>query len=76
MTAGMDQIRAAAARVFRGPQAAEAFLGLRSPALGGTPKELVEAGRGDEVLRFLEKLAHDAPPPPTSILGIPIGRRR
>ncbi len=68
----MDEIRAAAARVFRGDQAARAFLELRSPALGGVPAELVQAGRGDEVLRFLERLAEDAPPPPPSIFGIPL----
>ncbi len=73
---GMDEIRAAAARVFRGKQAAEAFLTLRSPVLGGVPVELVEAGRGDEVLRFLERLAENAPPPPPSIFGIPLRRRR
>jgi hypothetical protein len=68
----LEEIRAAAARVFRGDQAARAFLELRSPALGGVPAELVKAGRGDEVLRFLERLAAEAPPPPASIFGIPL----
>ena len=73
MPAGLAEVRAAAARIFRGPQATEAFLRLHSPALGGVPVDLVEAGRGDEVLRFLERLAIEAPPPPPSIMGIPLG---
>lgn len=78
MAAGveLDEIRAAAARIFRGPQAAEAFLKMPSPVLGGVPMELVAAGRADEVLRFLERLAEQAPPPPPTIFGIPIGRKR
>ena len=76
MPVGIDEIRAAAAKVFRGEQAARAFLELKSPVLGGVPVKLVEAGRGDEVLRFLERLAENAPPPPPSILGIPLTRRK
>ncbi len=72
MAVGMDEIRAAAERLFRGPQGARAFLEMRSPVLGGSPAELVEAGRGEEVLRFLEKLLREAPPPGPRIFGIPI----
>lgn len=76
MSADLEQIRAAALRIFRGPQAAEAFLKLHSPVLGGVPLELVEAGRGDEVLRFLDRLALQAPPPARSIFGISLDRFR
>lgn len=71
MTAGMDEIRAAAHRVFRSDQAVDAFLELSSPTLGGTPRALIEAGRGDEVLQFVERLAREAPPAP-SIFGVPL----
>lgn len=74
--ADLDVIRAAARKVFTSPQAADAFLNLESPVLGGVPLELVEAGRGDEVLAFLERLAREAPPPPVRIFGIPLGWKR
>jgi hypothetical protein len=70
--AGRDELRAAAARIFRSDQAAEAFLSLHCPALGGVPAKLAEAGRGAEVLRFLETLARDAPPPPPALFGVPL----
>ncbi len=68
----LERVREAAARVFRAPQAARAFLELDSPALGGVPLELVKAGRTEEVLRFLERLEAEAPPPPPRIFGIPL----
>lgn len=72
----LEAIRAAALKVFTSRQAADAFLRLDSPKLGGVPLELVEAGRGDEVLAFLEQLAQEAPPPPLRIFGIPLGWKR
>lgn len=72
----LDEIRAAARKVFTSEQAAEAFLRLDSPVLGGVPLELVEAGRGHEVLAFLARLAREAPPPPLRIFGIPLGSRK
>ena len=73
MAADLEAIRAAARKVFTSPQAADAFLRLRSPALGGVPLELAQSGRGDEVLAFLERLAEEAPPPPPRIFGFPLG---
>jgi hypothetical protein len=70
--ASIEQIRAAALKVFTSRQAADAFLELESPALGGVPLELVRAGRGDEVLAFLDRLAREAPPS-FRIFGIRIG---
>jgi hypothetical protein len=70
VSATLEEIRAAALKVFTGRQAADAFLKLRSPVLGGMPLEMVKAGRGDEVLAFLDKLAREAPAPPKSIFGI------
>ncbi len=72
MSASEQEVRAAAAKVFRSPQAADAFLRLANPTLGGVPLTLVQQGRGDEVLAFLERLAIEAPPPPPSIFGIPL----
>ena len=63
----MDEVRAAAQRVFRTRQAVDAFLTLPCPALGGKPEELVEAGRETEVLAFLDRLEHEAPPEPSSL---------
>ncbi len=71
----LDEIRTAARKVFTSAQAADAFLRLDSPTLGGVPMELVEAGRGGEVLAFLERLAQEAPPQ-LKIFGFPIGRKR
>jgi hypothetical protein len=62
VSASEDQIRAAAMRVFRTRQAADAFLTLPCPALGGAPNDLVKSGRDGEVLSFLDKLEHEAPP--------------
>lgn len=74
--AELEAIRAAALKVFTSPQAADAFLRLESPALGGVPLELARSGRGDEVLAFLERLAREAPPPPPRIFGISLGWKR
>lgn len=65
-----NAVREAAIRVFRTPQGADAFLTLRCPALGDTPRALVEAGRANEVLAFLDKLEHEAPPPPRTLDGL------
>jgi len=72
----LDEIRAAARKVFTSAQAAEAFLRLDSPVLGGVPLELVEAGRGHEVRAFLDRLAREAPPPGPRIFGIPLNWKR
>ncbi len=75
MTVELDEVREAARKVFRQPQAVQAFLELRSPKLGGmTPRQLVEAGRGEEVLAFVAQLEREAPAPPPSIFGIPLNR--
>ncbi len=63
----MEEVRVAAQRVFRTRQAVDAFLTLPCPALGGTPEELVEAGRDGEVLAFLDRLEHEAPPEPSTM---------
>jgi hypothetical protein len=65
-----DQIRTAALRVFRTRQAVDAFLALPCPALGGTPEALAKSGRGNEVLAFLDKLEHEAPPLPSGLGGL------
>jgi hypothetical protein len=57
-------------RVFRTKQAADAFLTLPCPALGASPSELVESGRENEVLAFLDKLENEAPAPPSGLDGI------
>lgn len=67
MSAIEDQVRAAALRLFRTEKAAEAFLEIKAPALGGAPLELVRAGRGGEVLAFLDKLEREAPAAPSSM---------
>ncbi len=67
--AHIEEIRAAAEKVFRTSQAVDAFLSLRSPVLGDTPLALAESGRTAEVLAFLEKLEREAPPPPPTIFG-------
>lgn len=54
-------------RVFRTRQAANAFLSLPCPALGGAPLDLVRSGREHEVLAFLDKLEREAPPEPSSM---------
>lgn len=75
MTVDLEEIREAAAKVFRQRQAVNAFLELKCPKLGNkSPVELVLAGRGEEVLAFVEQLARDAPAPPPSIFGIPLSR--
>lgn len=75
MTVELDEVREAARKVFRQRQAVDAFVELRTPKLGGkTPRELVEAGRGDEVLAFVDELARVAPAPPPSIFGFPLSR--
>jgi uncharacterized protein (DUF2384 family) len=64
MGAMVDDVKAAARRIFRTEQAAGAFLSARSPLLGGsTPLELLEAGRGDEVVALLARLQAEAPAP-------------
>ncbi len=65
-----DEIRAAAMRVFRTRQAADAFLTLPCPALGAAPAALVKSGRENEVLAFLDKLEREAPPEPSSMARI------
>jgi hypothetical protein len=65
MSATIEEVRAAAAKVFRTEQAARAFLSVPSPKLGGTPLKLTQEGRGDEVVAFLKKLAEVAPPSPS-----------
>ncbi len=67
MSATIDDVRAAASKIFRTPQAANAFLSVPNPKLGGTPLKLTEEGRGDEVVAFLEKLAEVAPAPPSGL---------
>ncbi len=58
----MEQVLAATLRIFPNRRAANGFLKLRTPKLGGlSPEELVEAGRGDEVLEFLAELEREAP---------------
>jgi hypothetical protein len=76
MEAPEKVVFAAALRVFRTPQAAEAFLEIPLHDLGGSPIELLERGRGDEVLAYLAALEQDAPAPPPSMFGIPLGRPR
>ncbi len=66
----MDEVRAAAVRVFRTRQAVDAFLTLPCPALGGKPEKLVEAGRENEVLAFLDRLEREAPPEPSSLAKV------
>jgi hypothetical protein len=73
MDPDLDELRAAAQKVFPTAQAADAFLRLHAPALGGIPIELAKAGREREVLAFLERLAAEAPAPPPSIFGLPLG---
>jgi hypothetical protein len=67
MSATIEQARAAAAKLFRTDQAANAFLSVPNPKLGGVPLKLIEEGRGDEVVAFLEKLAEVAPAPPSGL---------
>ncbi len=64
------QILEAAMRVFRTQQAARAFLEVPSPKLGGTPKALIEAGRENEVLAFLDELEKQAPAEPSSLARV------
>jgi uncharacterized protein (DUF2384 family) len=61
------QILEAAIRVFRTRQAAKAFLEVPSPKLGGSPAELIESGREDEVLALLDQLEREAPAEPSSM---------
>ncbi len=65
-----DDIRAAAMRVLRTRQAADAFLSLPCPALGAAPADLVKSGRENEVLAFLDRLEREAPPEPSSMSKI------
>jgi hypothetical protein len=75
VTVELEDVREAARKVFRQWQAVDAFVELRTPKLGGrTPRELVEEGRGSEVLEFIEQLAREAPAPPPSIFGFPLSR--
>jgi len=67
VSATVEQVREAAAKIFRTDQAAKAFLSVPNPKLGGVPMKLVEEGRGDEVVAFLEKLAEVAPAPPRGL---------
>lgn len=67
MPATKEEVRAAAAKIFRTDQAARAFLSVPNPKLGGIPLKLTEDGRGDEVVAFLEKLAEIAPAPPSGL---------
>ncbi len=67
MSANEDAVRAAAMRLFRTKQAADAFLTLPCPALGGSPMALLDAGREKEVLAFLDKLEREAPAPPSGL---------
>jgi hypothetical protein len=62
MAADKNAVLAAALKVFRTDQAAEAFLGVNNARLGGVPLRMVEEGRGDEVVAFLEALRKEAPP--------------
>ncbi len=57
-------------RVFRTRQAARAFLEVPSPKLGDTPAALIEAGRENEVLAFLDELEREAPPEPSSLAKV------
>jgi hypothetical protein len=71
VSATVEDVEAAAGKVFRTRQAVHAFLTVPCPALGGDrPMQLVEQGRGDEVVAFLEKLAVTAPPPPSGLQGV------
>ena len=67
-----EVVYAAALRIFRTPQAADAFLELPLHDLGATPYELIQSGRGDEVLAYLTELERDAPAPPPSMFGFPL----
>ncbi len=70
-----DRVHAAAVRIFRTHQAAEAFLNLHCPELGGaTPLALMRDGRAEEVLTFLERLEREAPAPKTGVFGSWLGR--
>lgn len=70
MSGPLDEVRAAARRIFRSQQAADAFLRLPSSRLGGAaPVDLVRDGRAAEVLKFLEYLEREAPAPPSGIQG-------
>ncbi|MGC4001440.1 MAG: hypothetical protein QM767_29865 [Anaeromyxobacter sp.] len=69
----LDQIKAAALKVFRTPQAVEGWLKLHSPRLGGTPQALIEAGQAARVLALLQEMPqHDGQ---VRVFGIPIFRR-
>jgi hypothetical protein len=70
VSATLAEVRSAVSKVFRTNQAADAFLSLPCPALGGVPTQLVAQGRGDEVLAFVEKLAEIAPAPPSGLGGL------
>ena len=71
MAGPLDEVRAVARRIFRSQQAADAFLRLPSPRLGGAaPVDLVRDGRADEVLKFLENLEREAPAPPPGLQGL------
>ena len=71
MSATVEDVEDAAGKVFRTRQAVHAFLTVPCPALGGVqPLKLVEQGRGDEVMAFLEKLAAAAPAPPSGLAGM------
>jgi hypothetical protein len=71
VSATVEDVEDAAEKVFRTRQAVHAFLTVPCPALGGVkPQALVEQGKADEVIAFLEKLATAAPPPPSGLAGM------
>lgn len=62
MSATIVEIRARAKHLFRTEQGAEAFLNLPCSALQGVPVELAARGHADEVVAYLVRLEHTAPP--------------
>jgi hypothetical protein len=60
-----DRVRDAALALFRTEQAADAWLTLRCERLGAVPLELVDEGRGEEVIQLLQQIASEVGPPDT-----------
>jgi hypothetical protein len=60
----VQTVRRAAVAVFRTPQAADAWLTLRSRHLGVTPLACTRAGHGDLVLAILRLVARNEAPDP------------